>query len=447
MSAKTKVIQDPVHGYLIINENEQRIIDTGIFQRLKRIRHLPAESVYPSATHTRFEHSLGVASLGVFVFDALLEKGNLDLKVMEDKIKFRNTVKYACLLHDVGQTPLSHVCEKFGDDAGMLYDKFIEKHNLNLGPRPTGPSHEWTSCAISLEYFCEDLENLGIDIELFCRMICGRVYEDDEKPWLNPLIAVLNSWMDVDKIDYILRDSRMSGAVLANVDKNRIISSFDVENNELVISKSGFSVVSQLIYGREALYLWLYTHHAVAYYQDLIKRYISKLRLAGVKDVQDLFTIGGLIKGADDNDLHHILRREKKRDSYTEFLYSQIYDRKFYKALWKTPFEANQLLGSLVMNKLLGNLERLEHDILNDEDLNLPPNSVFAYEASFVPFEAEAKVWVAIGEKYFKFGELFTESIYKVGHMITKTPYLRVAPDVYNRRDEIMDYLKKWSPI
>lgn len=445
MTEKVKIIRDPIHGYIPINKKDQEIIDTPIYQRLKRIRHLPAESVYPGTTHSRFEHSLGVMTLGTKLFEILTSKNSLSPQMKRNGInKYRNTVRYACLLHDVGHTPLSHVCEQFGEASERLYDKYIKPLGITAGLIPKGPSHEWTSAAIALNKFKSNLSSLNVDLELFCRMICGNIYEHDEKQWLNPLISLLNSWTDVDKIDYILRDSKMSGAILANLDSDRILDSFDVDKNQLVISKSGFSVIPQLIYGREALYLWLYTHHAVAYHHALIRRYIDYLMSKHIS-FRHLFSFQGLLDGADDNQLHALLCQYKNRDSYTRLLCDNIYGRNFYKSLWKTPFECEQVLGDLVIDTILLDPRLLESDLI--KKFRFPPHSVFVYEAGFAPFESSAKLWLSIGEKDSKYEKWFHSSIYKQASLIKKTPYIRVSPEIIKRKTEIINYINKWGPI
>jgi len=108
-----KIIKDPVHNYIKLNEDDLKIIDTLLFQRLRNIHHLGTGFLtYPGATHSRFEHSLGVMQLGVF---ALLNTFKNSPEFWTDDAELRNnylrTLRYACLLHDIGHTPFSHVCE------------------------------------------------------------------------------------------------------------------------------------------------------------------------------------------------------------------------------------------------------------------------------------------------------------------------------------------------
>lgn len=447
-----KIIKDPVHGYISLSKKDLDIIDTFIFQRLKRIKHLPADVVYPGATHTRFEHSLGVMALSDLIFQTLKEKGVLDKKILTKENEYRNTLRYAALLHDVGHTPLSHVCEKFGEDVQCLSD-VLKKHGVNLKPiKPTGkPNHEWTSCAIALDYFDGILMQNNVNLELFCRMILGEPFTGEDEV-LNPLIEIINSRTDADKLDYILRDSLMTGAVVTSLDKDRIISSFTVKDNRLAFSKRALSVITQLIYGRDALNLWVYNHHAVAYYQSLIQRYLRYLTNQGVP-IKELFSLKSLVEGMDDHELYHLLRKHKDDDKYTKLLFEQIFARQFYKTLWKNPFECNQVysFSDLEIQKLL--IEppaQLEQAII--KEFNLPPFSVFVYEASFEPFKGYlSEITIGIGGKMFLFETIFEERIYRVPNLkiLARVPYVRLDPEIYSdtkKRDEIIEWLHLHPP-
>ncbi|NHV06547.1 MAG: HD domain-containing protein [Thaumarchaeota archaeon] len=137
-------VRDPVHGFIQFNEWEKEIIDSPEFQRLRRIRQLAlTDMVYPGATHTRFEHSLGVMHLATKMYDAIVSSNK---SLLESKLKYdeaglkrdRQLVRLSALLHDVGQMPFSHALEKTTPHEdytleiirGPLKDK-IENHELN----------------------------------------------------------------------------------------------------------------------------------------------------------------------------------------------------------------------------------------------------------------------------------------------------------------------------
>jgi len=117
LEEKVKLIKDPIHGYIQINEEERRIIDSAPFQRLRRICQLPfANLVYPGANHTRFSHSLGC----FYIAGEIVEK--LKLEEYNKKV-----VKIAALLHDIGHPPFSHLCEQFLFEYKTNHEEMTKK--------------------------------------------------------------------------------------------------------------------------------------------------------------------------------------------------------------------------------------------------------------------------------------------------------------------------------
>ena len=446
----SKIVKDPVHGYISLSDRDLKLIDTFVFQRLRRVRHVPAEVVYPGATHSRFEHSLGVMTLSDFIFEVLKEERKLSQNILKEEKKYRNTLRYAALLHDLGHTPLSHVCERFGEDATALSSLLQGHIGVSLKPRGVGPSHEWTSCVMALltADIVTELKRNRVDLELFCRMVCGIRFERDNKE-LNPLIDVINSHIDADKLDYILRDNFMTGATFTSLDRDRIIRSYTVEDDSLALSKRALSAISQLIYGRDALYLWLYTHHLVAYCHDLIQRYLEHLGRAKLVNLKKFFSWESLRAGTDDHELYHLLYRHRDNDDYTRLLYRQIFARQFYKALWKDPFECifAHGFGDVQVERLCLNPRRLEEEII--KGLSLPNLSVFVYLASFTPFIGYlSNVRLGIGEKtYYYFERVFHEQVHQVpAKIIAKIPYIRISREILSRKPQIIEWLRYYRP-
>lgn len=193
-------IKDPIYGYIRLTETEKRILDTGPVQRLRRIRQLSgAEYVYPAATHTRFEHVLGTMYLAGVVVE------NLPAKLDEGEKK---AVKVAALLHDVGHAPFSH-----------LFEPILQKY--------VGKTHEDMSTSIILNSELSNvLQHEGLDPNLVSRLCVGR-FEDPKRAYLDQIIR---SSVDVDKMDFVLRDSYHTGAGYGGVDIFRLIYTMDVLN-------------------------------------------------------------------------------------------------------------------------------------------------------------------------------------------------------------------------
>lgn len=165
MAKSWKFIKDPVHHYIRVSDEDLKIIDTPLFQRLRNVYHLGTGYLtYLGATHSRFEHSLGVAELGTSVFNHVVwnsrEKGLSNWEIDKDELDtMRKTLRCACLLHDIGHSPFSHTCEDFfKEEAIRIAKKLATK--LDFATKPgektedilmqkadTSP-HELVSCSI-----------------------------------------------------------------------------------------------------------------------------------------------------------------------------------------------------------------------------------------------------------------------------------------------------------
>lgn len=229
-------IRDPIHGYIFISELEKRIIDTHIFQRLRRIKQLGgAYLTYPGAEHTRFGHSLGAMHLAGVVGEHLV---NLGL-IKEDEIEY---LRIAALLHDIGHGPFSHVYE----DISMKY---------------LGKDHEDLTYWLITESEIKDILNdYGLDVEEVATLAISK--KNSEK--MKILDQVISSQYDVDKMDFLVRDSHFTGVQYGLVDIFRIIHSLDVINGKLAVEIPGalYALESFLI-ARYEMFKAVYYHRSV----------------------------------------------------------------------------------------------------------------------------------------------------------------------------------------
>ncbi|HID16473.1 MAG TPA: HD domain-containing protein, partial [Candidatus Atribacteria bacterium] len=229
-------IRDPIHGYIFISELEKRIIDTHIFQRLRRIKQLGgAYLTYPGAEHTRFGHSLGAMHLAGVVGEHL---ANLGL-IKEDEIEY---LRIAALLHDIGHGPFSHVYE----DISIKY---------------LGKDHEDLTYWLITESEIKDILNdYGLDVEEVATLAISK--KNSEK--MKILDQVISSQYDVDKMDFLVRDSHFTGVQYGLVDIFRIIHSLDVINGKLAVEIPGalYALESFLI-ARYEMFKAVYYHRSV----------------------------------------------------------------------------------------------------------------------------------------------------------------------------------------
>ncbi len=264
-----KQVRDSVHGYIDIPEIVlHEIIDTPIFQRLRQIEQTSMRTLYPCAHHDRFAHSLGVYHLGQLACQGL-EQSIKNLPLYSDHEAFWKEYGYsfqlACLLHDCAHAPMSHSFEygyldaenekdvkakkerlftsmtlNLPEDAAIPLEKDVERYFAS--PKDIAP-HEMVSAIVAGEYYREPVkhalevlwsrtlapEELAEHIQFMQRCIIGLQYGDmlDDNPEIsfqNCLISLLNgSFFDVDKLDYIVRDSVQSGANNLSIDIPRIL--------------------------------------------------------------------------------------------------------------------------------------------------------------------------------------------------------------------------------
>lgn len=260
-----KIIKDIVHGYIRIPYAYfSEIIDTEVFQRLRRIEQTSMRILYPSARHDRFIHSLGTYYLGEKAFSCLIENIKRDkLYIAEDNSFWKKTkvlFTLACLLHDCAHAPFSHSFEysymiaKDDNVRIRLSSLFSNSDYKNDISENRAAEHEMASAIVVKDYFSEkiikilksyedelsnDLDD-GFDdsIEFIVRCIVGCQYKnkiDKHKQYKNCLISLLNSSsFDVDKLDYIIRDSVLSGIDNVSIDVDRLLGSLTiVEINEI----------------------------------------------------------------------------------------------------------------------------------------------------------------------------------------------------------------------
>ena len=224
---KRKIINDPVHGFITIpDELIFDLIEHPFFQRLRRIKQLGlSHFVYPGANHTRFHHALGAMHLMLEAIDVLLSK-NVDIT---DEEKLGAAI--AILLHDIGHGPFSHTLE----------------HSLL-----NSIHHEEVSLLFMQRLNKEFNGRLDLAIAIF-----SNTYS---KPYLHQLVS---GQLDMDRFDYLQRDSYFTGVTEGVVGSDRIIAMLNVSNNNLVIEEKGIYSIENFIGARRIMYWQVYMHKTV----------------------------------------------------------------------------------------------------------------------------------------------------------------------------------------
>ncbi|HHQ45027.1 MAG TPA: HD domain-containing protein [Candidatus Altiarchaeales archaeon] len=233
-----KVIRDPIHGNIGLSELEVELIDTRQMQRLRNVKQNGlCYLVYPAMNSTRFEHSLGVMHLGGVLAENL-ELGEEDAK----------TVRCAGLLHDIGHGPFSHTTE--------------------FAWKKTGADHEYYSEKIvRSDEISKILREHGVKPKRVCQLIKG----------VGALGGVISSPIDVDKMDYLIRDAYYAGVAYGITDVERVLQSIRIFGDEISVDEDGLEAVESLLVNRNLMYQTVYRHHAKRIAEAMFRKALQKM--------------------------------------------------------------------------------------------------------------------------------------------------------------------------
>lgn len=247
-----KILNDPIYGFVTISDDLIfQLINHPFFQRLRRIKQLGLTNlVYPGALHTRFHHAIGAMHLMSEAIEVIRSKGH---EITNDEAQ---AVTIAILLHDIGHGPFSH----------SLENSIV--HNI---------THEDIS-----ELFMNRLNkefNGKLDLAI-------KIFKDEyKKKFLHQLVS---SQLDIDRLDYLKRDSFYAGVSEGSISQDRIIKTLNVKNGELVVDEKGIYSVENFIVARRLMYWQVYLHKTVLSAENLLINILRRAKeLADEK--QELF--------------------------------------------------------------------------------------------------------------------------------------------------------------
>lgn len=250
MKTAPLLINDPVYGFTRIPRGLLTdIIAHPYFQRLGRIRQLGMSSlVFPGAQHTRQQHSIGAFHLMQEALQTLREKG---LFIFDSEVE---AAEAAILLHDVGHGPFSHVLE------GVLTPDV---------------SHEEISLRMMRRMNDEMDGRLTLAIKIFT--------DDYPKPFLHELCS---SQLDVDRLDYLCRDSFFAGVREGNIGAARIIKMLEVDDDRLLINEKGLLSVENYLMSRRVMYWQVYLHKTVVAAEEVLRQTLRRAKLLALRGVE-----------------------------------------------------------------------------------------------------------------------------------------------------------------
>lgn len=365
MTSKVKIFNDPVYGFISVPKPSilLDLIDHPYFQRLRRIAQTALTYyVYPGAHHTRFHHALGAYHLMTQAVDVLRQKG-VEITDQESE-----GVCIAILLHDIGHGPFSHTLEH----------TIINVH------------HEELSLAF-MEELNEEFDNkLQVALEIF--------QDKYPKHFLHQLVS---GQLDMDRMDYLNRDSFFTGVSEGVIGYDRIIKMLNVSNGELVVEEKGIYSIEKFLISRRLMYWQVYLHKTVLSAERMLTKTLERAKYLVNNEGQLLGSFGQLNEFlqqketfVDKKNMKQLTKRFAKLDDFDiiaslkiwsnssdfilSFLSKSILNRKLFKLeLRNTPYES-----SLIENVLKNITEKvplgtdLSYLVFTGEESNLTYNNI-----------------------------------------------------------------------
>ena len=349
INSKKKFIRDSVYGDITINDFEVRIMDMPQFQRLRRIKQLGLINlIYPGATHTRFEHCVGTMNLG----SKLAEELNLSEYEVE-------LIRASALLHDIGHGPFSHVSE------GVL----------------SVPHEELTNYVVS-KTSMRDLLEEKFDVKEIIKIVNGKGHHG----------PIVSGELDVDRMDYLLRDSHNTGVSYGIIDYERIISNLRLDKS-LTLDIKGVQAAEGALVSRYFMYPSVYQHHTTRILNTMFRRALKKTIDLGIINEKDLYKY-------DDTDIIAIFRNSE--NEYVKDIMNRLDNRHIPKRVktirldtFKTPEKMYKIESKV--------LRKAEEEIAQDYDLD--KDYVFINIAEYPRFD-EMKTQVNVDDKLYPLTEI-----------------------------------------
>ncbi len=360
---KGKKFRDPIHGFIHVSHEELEIINSPIFQRTHNIKQLSlGYYAYHGAEHSRFGHMIGATHIAGLAYDSLKRNTEELGETFQGDDVDRATLRMAALLHDIGHAPFSHSLEKILDTDHEKYSQKLVKN-----------------------YFEDILKKANVDVDAVNNLIDGAY------PKKSYLSKIISGQLDVDRLDYLLRDSYYSGVSYGKYDLGRIIDQLAVVDDKFVILQGGYEAVEQLIFARYQMYQQVYFHKTKRAFELMLwkcgKILMEKglLQYPTLKDLEsdsgieeylkrdDRWFLNLIFDKSNPIEIQNIANMIKNRKPYWE-VYSPISNRKKSTRIRTEPdnsIEGLEMLQTALINE--GNsIGFSKHEFLTD-DLSRAP--------------------------------------------------------------------------
>jgi len=341
---QTKIIRDSIHGNIKIKGFFIELFNSPELQRLYNIKQLGlAHLVFPGAHHSRLEHSLGTYHIASELSEAI----NL---IEEEK----EIIKCAALLHDIGHGPFSHTLE-------MILENSLNINHVELSERLIFGNYEISSYEENKYIFHpninEILEKENIDKKLLSDLIKGKKIN---KMYLS---QILNSAIDVDQLDYLIRDSFYTGVAYGIIDIQRFIQTLKIFNKNLAVEKKGVGVVENILMARNLMYSSVYFHKTVR---------IAELMLLKAFEMLSNLNPLDLFKKTDIEILNYLKNIGPFQNKIITYLkYRYLFKQSYSISYFNLDEDREKIIKLLSKNDLK---KKKEHEIENA--LNIPPGHI-----------------------------------------------------------------------
>ncbi|MES2802102.1 MAG: HD domain-containing protein [Bdellovibrionota bacterium] len=276
-------IRDPIHGSIYLSDGEEAIIESVEFQRLREIKQLGfSEFSFPGATHNRFLHSIGVSHVSSLVFDNIFRAYPLK---QTNKIRFRQMVKLAALLHDIGHGPLSHTTEQVMPQLDKLDIKIYHEQKVNQNRQANHEDYTIkfvtdSNIAAIIKKFFSDIDPLHVACLIDKDLKCNSDVFTDGIINFRPLLSqIVSSELDADRMDYLERDSYFCGINYGKIDRDWLVQNLTLHikdhNAYLALNRRALYAFDDFLISRHHMYLMVYFHHKSIIYDEMLNLYLG----------------------------------------------------------------------------------------------------------------------------------------------------------------------------
>ncbi|WP_432693991.1 HD domain-containing protein [Priestia aryabhattai] len=493
-----KSILDPIHGLIRMTEEEMKIISHSLFNRLRKIKQNTfLYYVFPSANHTRFEHSIGVMHLASEMFlnafhnaNTLKSKRNryglegnrniLDIEKIKDFESLFYDLRIAALLHDIGHGPMSHLFDEFAPSNKEFLEMLKNEKTLIISEEDMGEilvqsfekvfdeqkleehvEHEFVSyyfalivlkeVGISAERIKRILSIMNSELALSTIKLTLSEREFDILPLLNHIVA--GAPLDCDRMDYLLRDSYFSGVKYGTYDLNRLLKSLlpYIDDKKgiirLGIKKSGLPAIENFLQARYELYIQVYFHktnqacnamltHAT---RQLKNQNFKFIKCNSAKEFRD-----GYLELSDEQFLK-LIRNEVTGDDRETI--NDLLDRKLWKRIIEIHPEPKrerkediEQILDITMNHILNNYKYLESFVKKNLITNNPLKDLEKQKAVLLVKDEDENYTIASHDNWIKDSKIFKalSSNYLAGRI-----YMRVHTEIESDKENFRKIKKE----